>query len=167
MNLKPLLVSLFLFSGYVQAEHLIGRVVAVEDGDTFTLMEEGSQRMHKIRPAGMDAPDKGQNRCHDAHMYLEKLILQKDVRAECYKRDRDDRQICTVYVDGKDTGLEMLDSGWAWWERHANEQPESVRMAYEAAERNASTQKKGLWQDERPVPPWEWRETDPVSRGRP
>ena len=67
--------------------------------------------------------------------------------------DRYDRDVRTVYVNGKDVGLAQLDAGLAWWFRkYAHEQLPRDRIDYEAAE-----DRVGLWQDKHPVPPWEWR----------
>jgi endonuclease YncB( thermonuclease family) len=37
------------------------------------------------------------------------------------------------------------------------EQAPENRAAYAAAEAEARIEKRGLWRDARPVPPWEWR----------
>ena len=72
--------------------------------------------------------------------------------------DRYDRDVCTVYVNGKDVGLAQLDAGLAWWFRkYAHEQLPRDRIDYEAAEDRAAANRTGLWQDKNPVPPWEWR----------
>lgn len=41
------------------ADTLTGRVVAIADGDTLTLLN-ATNTQHKIRLAGIDAPEKGQ-----------------------------------------------------------------------------------------------------------
>jgi endonuclease YncB( thermonuclease family) len=87
------------------------------------------------------------------------LAFGKDAKADCYARlDRWGRDICNVYVDGKDVGLAQLDAGLAWWFRkYAHEQYPKARIDYEAAEDRAAADRVGLWQDANPVPPWEWR----------
>jgi endonuclease YncB( thermonuclease family) len=53
-----LLTFLFaaLFAGHVCAAELTGRVVGVNDGDTITVLD-ASNKQHKIRLAGIDAPE--------------------------------------------------------------------------------------------------------------
>jgi len=56
-------VLLLLLSGLclpAQAEIITGRVVSVADGDTLTLLDTTNQT-HKIRLAGIDAPEKKQD----------------------------------------------------------------------------------------------------------
>ena len=46
----------------------------------------------------------------------------------------------------------------AWWyRRYANEQAQEDCGRYESAEYEARSRKRGLWADNLPVPPWEWR----------
>jgi len=52
----------------------------------------------------------------------------------------------------------------AWWFReYAHEQSAADRTAYESAEDAARITRRGLWQDARPVAPWEWRNKGPRS----
>lgn len=49
----------------------------------------------------------------------------------------------------------------AWWSFHsgqyAKEQTARQRVDYEAAETRAKAFRCGLWVDQAPIPPWEWR----------
>ncbi len=101
---------------------------------------------------------------------MAELAFGKDAKADCYKVDRYGRNVCTVYVGGKDVGLAQLDAGLAWWFRkYAHEQPPKDRVDYESAEDRAAADRLGLWQDADPVAPWEWRHKhlDRVSRIHP
>ena len=152
-----LLLTLCLLSLATWADVLEGRVVNVADGDTITLLD-GNRQQHKIRLAGIDAPEKGQAYGQRSKQHLSELAFGKDAKADCYKVDRYDRDVCTVYVNGQDIGLAQLDAGLAWWFRkYAHEQLPRDRIDYEAAEDRAAADRIGLWQDANPVPPWEWR----------
>ena len=54
-----MLLFLLLISAHAAAETLTGRIVGVSDGDTLTLLD-AKQVPHKIRVAGIDAPEKKQ-----------------------------------------------------------------------------------------------------------
>lgn len=145
------------FAAGAHAEIITGRVVSIADGDTLTLLHS-SKTQHKIRLQGIDAPEKRQPFGEASRQNLARLAFQKDARAECPKRDKYGRAVCTVTVNGQDVGLAQLEAGLAWWyRRFAREQTPEQRRAYEQAEATAAIRRVGLWQDRNPVPPWEWR----------
>jgi len=150
-----LLLALGSFAAW--ADVLEGRVIGVADGDTITLLDSNHQQ-HRIRIGGIDAPEKGQPFGTRSKMNLSNLAFGRDARADCYKVDRYRRDVCTIYVHGKDVGLAQIEAGLAWWYRkYAHEQHPRDRVAYESAEDRAAADRVGLWQDKHPVPPWEWR----------
>jgi endonuclease YncB( thermonuclease family) len=113
-------------------------VVGVADGDTITLLDSNRQR-HRIRLAGIDAPEKGQPFGLRSKQHLSELAFGKDEKADCYKVDRYGRDVCNVYVNGKDLGLAQLDAGLAWWYRkYAHEQHPKDWIEYETAEDRAA-----------------------------
>jgi endonuclease YncB( thermonuclease family) len=151
-----LLLCLFLCT-QAFAETLEGRVVGVTDGDTITLLDD-SRQQHKIRIAGIDAPERKQPFGNRSKQHLSLLAFGKQATADCYRRDRYGRRICAVYVDGQDVALAQLDAGMAWWFRkYGNEQPPRQRIEYESAEDRAATDRVRLWADSSQMPPWDWR----------
>jgi len=155
-----------LCSASVAAEVLQGRVVGVADGDTITVLDTTKQQ-HKIRFAGIDAPERKQPFGTRSRQNLARYVAGKEVRLDCHKTDRYRRKICKVWVQPVDcprcgttleVGLAQVTDGMAWWyRRYAEEQTPEDWGQYESAEQEASSRKRGLWQDNDPVPPWEWR----------
>jgi endonuclease YncB( thermonuclease family) len=132
-------------------------VVGVSDGDTITV-RDSTKTQHKIRLAGIDAPEQGQPFGSRSKEHLSQLVFNKTVSVAWHKRDRYGRLVGIVLVDGQDVNLEQVGAGLAWWYRqYANEQTPTDRQAYEAAENAARDRKSGLWRDTEPMPPWEWR----------
>lgn len=155
------LVAIFWFplAFTSHAETLTGRVVKVADGDTLTLLD-ASQVQHKNRISGIDAPERKQPFGAASKKNMSDLAAGKQAEAICYKRDRYKRLTCTVYVNREDVALAQLDAGLAWrYRKYANEQPSSLRGEYESAEDHAAADRVGLWQDNNPIPSWEWRRT--------
>src|SRR5262249_37876092 len=63
-----------------------------------------------------------------------------------------------VLLEGIDVGSQMLRDGVAWYD-HARdyELTESDRNLYAQCESAARAEKRGLWQDQSPLAPWEYR----------
>lgn len=140
-----------------QAETITGSVVGVTDGDTITVLD-GGRAQHKVRLAGIDAPESRQPYGQVSKRNLGRLVFAREVTLKCGKRDRYGREVCLVLQTGQDINLTQIKGGWAWWYRkYQGEQTPLEREAYEVAEAEARVARRGLWQDPNPVPPWEWR----------
>lgn len=140
-----------------QATEIRGRVVSVTDGDTVTVLD--AQRVqHRVRLQGIDAPERRQPFSRQARMYLSDLVLKREVVVWVDKVDRYKRPVGVVYVDGMDTGLQMVQAGLAWhYKQYQREQTPQERQAYAQAEDEARRARLGLWSDPTPVPPWDFR----------
>lgn len=146
-----------LGAGPAHARAFDGRVVGIQDGDTVTVLDT-SKLQHRIRIAGIDAPEKAQAFGAAAKENLARLAFGKQADVRCSKRDRYGREVCNVYVGARDVGLEQVRSGHAWWYReYAREQAPEDRKVYETAESEARGARRGLWHDGTPTPPWDWR----------
>jgi endonuclease YncB( thermonuclease family) len=147
-----------------QALQVEGQVVAVHDGDTVTLLD-GRRVQHRVRIAGIDAPERGQPFGTSARENLARLVHGRRVEARCHKRDRFGREVCSVFVAARDVGLEQVRDGLAWWYReYAREQRLEDRASYAAAEEEARSARRGLWRDANPQAPWAWRRQNGPGR---
>jgi endonuclease YncB( thermonuclease family) len=139
------------------AETITGLVVGVSDGDTITVLD-ANKVQHKIRLAGIDAPEKKQAFGNRSKESLSALAFDKTVNVETDKQDRYGRQVGKVLVNGQDVNLVQVERGMAWFYRqYQREQSPNDRRLYEAAEDAARADKRGLWRDADPMPPWEFR----------
>jgi endonuclease YncB( thermonuclease family) len=151
---------------------LAGRVVGITNGDTITVLD-GERRQHKIRLAGIDAPEKAKNAedlgqpfAQRSKENLSRLVFDKTETVHWRKKHRG-RLIGKVWVQPADcprcgptldAGQAQLAAGMAWWYRkYARDQSAEDRGRYEFEENEARVRRVGLWQDPEPVPPWEWR----------
>ena len=152
-----------LFVGTAHSQAIRGRVVAIADGDTLTVLD-GQNQQHKIRLNGIDAPESGQEFGQASKRNLSELVFGKDVAVIWSKTDRHSRKVGTVLVGSTNANLEQLKAGLAWYYRqYAGDVPEIERAQYEAAEAEARAEKRGLWQQSKPVPPWEFRHSEPAE----
>jgi len=67
--------------------------------------------------------------------------------------DRYGRTVGDVTCDGVHANAEMVSGGNAWVYRHYDKGFESFYPLEEAAKAS----RLGLWADDNPTPPWEWR----------
>ena len=153
--MQRLVFTIFIFLSFliVQAETLIGKVIRIADGDTFTLLVDKKQ--HRIRLYGIDAPETkgGQPYSQKSKEQLSSLIAGKIVIVEVKDTDRYGQYLGIVSTDQvKDVNLEMIKSGMAWHYSYYDNTP-----SYKLAQEQAKKTKKGLWQDPKPINPYEWR----------
>lgn len=157
-------VSRLLLFGYsllfccpIFAATLQGRVVAIADGDTVTVLDSNNTQ-HKIRLMGIDAPEKKQAFGQRSKENLSDLVFNKQVIVEYSKKDRYGRTIGKILVSGVDANLEQIKAGMAWhYKQYQKEQTPSDRALYSDAEDRARAGNVGLWADSDPTPPWEFR----------
>ncbi len=146
-----------VLAGPIGAATITGRVVGIADGDTITVLDAGLQQ-HKIRLAGIDAPEKKQAFGERSRQNLAAMVFNKTVNVESNKQDRYGRTVGKVMINGIDANLEQVKAGMAWWYReYAKEQSFDDRHLYEQAEGKAQLIRAGLWSDKSAIPPWDFR----------
>lgn len=141
----------------VSAETIYGRVVGITDGDTATVLD-ASNTQWKIRLMGIDAPEKKMPFGQRSKEHLSDLVFDKQVSVEYSKQDRYGRTVGKIMVNGIDANLEQVKAGMAWhYKQYQSEQAPDERTSYTQAEEMAKSGRKGLWVDDQPTPPWDWR----------
>jgi len=161
---RLLALCVCLASNFGWSAEYSGKVVGVSDGDTVTILDS-TNKQHKVRLSGIDAPEKRQSFGTASKENLSNLVFAKVVTVETSKTDRYGREVGKLLVAGQDANLEQLRSGLAWhYIAYEREQPPAERRLYADTELEAKRLRRGLWHDEKPTPPWEFRKT---SRGTP
>ena len=152
-----LVLFLFLLASHVGANEIAGRVVGVADGDTITVLD-ASNELYKIRLSGIDAPEKKQPFGTASKQSLSNLIFNRAVIIHWQKRDSYGRIVGKVMLDDVDMNLEQIKAGMAWFYRqYQKQQPIQDQADYAAAEQEAKANKLGLWVDDAPIEPWNFR----------
>ncbi len=126
----------------------------VHDGDTLTV--KGPHGEERIRVWGIDAPEKGQEFGDRSRSFARQLAQGQAVTVVPVERDQYGRLVARVELMGEDYGATLLSKGWAWhYRRYSNDKN------YRRLEKEAQKKKLGLWQGEKPLPPWDWRRENP------
>jgi endonuclease YncB( thermonuclease family) len=156
---------LLLLPILTQADILAGRVVRVLDGDTLEVLDSALEP-HRVRLAGIDAPESGQPFGTRAKQGLLALAAGRELSVHWHKRDRYGRLVGKLFDSELDLNLAMIRAGLAWWYReYASEQSAVDRLVYEGAETKARALRVGLWGEGSPMAPWDWRHSprDPAT----
>ena len=157
--IKFLAIYFFLiciqYSAY--AEMLTGKVISVSDGDTITVLDSKKNQL-KIRLNGIDAPEKAQPFGQASKINLSSLVFSKEVDISWEKRDRFQRILGKVLLNGQDICLEQIKNGMAWhYRQYQRDQAAEDRGSYYLAEKDAREKRIGLWSDDAPIEPSQFR----------
>jgi endonuclease YncB( thermonuclease family) len=127
-----------------------GRVVAVADGDTLTVLHD--HRQIRIRLTEIDAPEKAQAFGNSSRQSLSDLCFGRNATLADKGKDRYGRTLARVHCGEVDANAEQVRRGMAWvYDRYVTD-----RGLYRLQD-EARAGHRGLWTDAAPVPPWEWR----------
>ena len=153
--MRLLVVYIFLLTcSAVPISHSIvlkGKAVKIVDGDTFDLLV--GTTIHRIRLAGIDAPEKKQDFSNASKQSLAQLCNGQLLTVVVTDVDRNKRKIADVYdAQKKWINKELLLRGMAW---HFKQYSSSRELAN--AELLARKKRVGLWSVNNPIAPWEWR----------
>jgi endonuclease YncB( thermonuclease family) len=144
---------LLVLVGPLAAAEYSGKVIAISDGDTLTLLTAEKQQV-KVRLGEIDTPESGQPYGARAKMALSDLVFGKQVRVVVQDTDRYGRKVCRVFVGATDVNAELVKQGVAWVYRQYAKDQSLYRL-----EEQAKLAKRGLWalpESER-CAPWNWR----------
>lgn len=158
MKLNYIVIFTLLFSCSSFANNLVGKVTRVIDGDTIevkTLPEKilVYEIPIRVRLINIDAPEKKQPFGRWSTNQLKALLAGQSVTVSYTQTDRYGRVLGRVVTaNGTEANRQQVLNGAAWvYDRY------NTDNSLPALQREAQTQKRGLWADPNPVPPWEWR----------
>lgn len=129
-------------------------VLSVHDGDSLRLRRTNGEDM-AVRLYGVDSPELGQPYGEAARDLTLRLVGRSvTVRPTGGKSWR--REVAVVLLhDGRSLQSALVEAGMAWVDDRFCRRPECGD--WRQAQATARAARHGLWADDAPVPPWQWR----------
>jgi endonuclease YncB( thermonuclease family) len=135
----------------------IGKVVDVTDGDTITVRTE-NQGEKTIRLSGIDCPETFQLHGNEAKRFTASKLQDRRVRVLPLTVDEYGRIVAVVFVNGENINEQLVAHGHGWvYRKYCQAAYCRDWLKLETTARDARV---GLWADQNPRPPWEWREAE-------
>ncbi|EHL6329346.1 MULTISPECIES: thermonuclease family protein [Enterobacterales] len=158
MKLNYIVICTLLLSCSSFANNFVGKVTRVIDGDTIEVKTIPEKILVyevpiRVRLINIDAPEKKQPYGRWSKEQLKALLAGQPVTVTYTQTDRYGRVLGRVVTaNGAEANRQQVIKGAAWvYERY------NTDNSLPALQREAQKQKRGLWADNQPVPPWEWR----------
>ncbi|HBW8141056.1 micrococcal nuclease [Escherichia coli] len=158
MKLNYIVICTLLLSCSSFANNFAGKVTRVIDGDTIEVKTIPEKVLVyevpiRVRLINIDAPEKKQPYGRWSKEQLKSLLAGQPVTVTYTQTDRYGRVLGRVVTaNGTEANRQQVIKGAAWvYERY------NTDNSLPALQREAQKQKRGLWADNQPVPPWEWR----------
>lgn len=130
----------------------IAKVVGIKDGDTVVVLDSLNNQT-TLRLAEVGCPEKNQPFGTKAKQFTSDQIYLKTIKYVVTDTDRYGRSIAMIYYDtDKYLSAEIIKAGMGW---HYKRYSTSKELA--TFEHNAKKNKIGLWIDNNPINPSEWR----------
>jgi endonuclease YncB( thermonuclease family) len=127
-------------------------VTVVRDGDTVDVVDSDGETI-RVRLHGIDAPEHGQRFNRESAAYVKGVVGGRKVRIRRVDVDQFERLIGEIWLGDQRVNGEIVRAGFAWhYRQYAGDDSELA-----LAEAEARRERRGLWADDRPLPPWVWR----------
>ncbi|HKK49709.1 MAG TPA: thermonuclease family protein [Alkalispirochaeta sp.] len=144
-------------------EITIERVI---DGDTIIVVpatgntgntSPDPRRSITVRLYGIDAPETDQPGGKEATNFVREWATHSTVELVLHTTDRYGRFIGELRIPGnpdrRTLNEALVSRGLAWWYREYSR--DDAELA--ALHAQAQAERRGVWADDSPIPPWEWR----------
>lgn len=151
---KKTIIFLTIFFLFFIPFHIYAAEISVtniHDGDTITAKSKNGRKI-KIRLFGIDAPELAQPYGETSRRHLIKLIKDKKISYKTEYKDTYGRTVAELFADNQSLNTAMVNDGYAWHYKHFSKSKTLAK-----AEQTARKNRSGLWKDQNPTPPWDFR----------
>lgn len=144
-------------------EIITGKVINVLEGDKIVIVTDRQESII-VKLADIDCPEEGQPYWEEAIKKTEKLCYNKEVQVRIKREDREGIIGIVSLKNGKIVvNQELAAEGYAWDVKRGLRYDEDVAMVLENIDK-AKEKRKGIWKEDDPTPPWEFRKKEDVDQ---
>jgi endonuclease YncB( thermonuclease family) len=160
-----MILGVVCLTATARAATLQAKVTEVESGNR--LVVSNISRSLRVRLKGVAPPEMGQPFSDAAREHLKALILNKAVTVE-YTNLSEGYLDSRVFLNEIDIGSQMIRDGVAWYDQTIiTGLSVADQSIYLQCEQAARSEKRGLWADQNPVSPWEFRKAEAAKLAAP
>ena len=154
-----LVTGLGLFSSWAEAaSEFSARVVTVHEGDRLQIYHAGKSQTVYLQD--IDCPELKQPHGRRAQHVTEAYVGGREVLVRNLQRSKSGRTTVEIMLPGgRNLGHELLKEGLAWWRQF-----DSKDRSLGEIQGLVQAERKGLWADPNPVPPWKWAQSKKTRR---
>lgn len=114
-------IIIFLSLPQANAMNIAGKVLAIHDGDTLTLLPSGETKKVKLRLLGVDTPEidfngfsQGEVAIHARDFLKSLLPINANIKIELAQNgtDSNGRYLGIIIYEGRDLNAQILEAGW-------------------------------------------------------
>lgn len=130
------------------------KVIKIIDGDSLLVLDGKDQV--QVRLWGIDTPEYAQPKSSAAKQFTKNLVMNQKIYIEIKDWDRYGRMVAMVEtVDNKYLNAELLKVGLAWVHIYYCKEP--ICDSWYDLEEKARRKQIGIWEEQSPTPPWQWK----------
>jgi micrococcal nuclease len=132
-----------------------GKVENIIDAGTLLLDLPDHNMKMTLQLYGVEPPEARQPCGMKAFALQKRKLLGKNVTVEIYEKTPSNQMISIVRYNGRSINRDMIAEGWAWAVKTGLDAGIDAELA--AAEGEARKAHRGVWRQQNPEPPWEFR----------
>lgn len=160
MNLRIFLhlILVGILFGCATKNEIVGKVAKVIDGDSVVIVDSRNIS-YEVRLHGIDTPESKQSFGAEAKEFLKDKVNGKKVRVLVKGKDNYNRYVSVILLGNEDINRLMVKNGYAWAYLHYSKD-------YEEDMKEAQAKRIGLWQEDNPQEPSEFRRNQKSKKAK-
>lgn len=156
-----LILFQLVFADVYGAESFSGTIKKIIDGDSLLISTDRGNI--EVRLYGIDCPEYRQPYSRAAKKYIKSNFSGRTVLLNSFYHDKYGRKVSLVFNNQRVLNRELIEAGLALVYPAYCRKP--FCKEWKKEEERARQEKKGLWQQQVVIPPWQWKRMKKKEQG--